>query len=907
MSERDTDGQERRWLRRLQALEQENHRHLRAVELREQERLERLAARKATRRLLSEEAIQRLYAHAAALRTEVSALRTDLLRLRASWFYKPFALIRRIEEAVLRRSPRIGSAPDRPDGAAGLRFDIDTLSDCIFRGSGDLSGWCLNLNGEPPRAVRARAGEHVFDGVYGTSRPGIGSGFSNVPGSGNSGFRVHLELPEGTHDVALEALLGRAWREFARIPVVCLAPLAPRCHFWLDAPLGYTVVLGAGEELKISGWCVPGVGGRIHGIRVLMNDTVYVGEHALPRPDVARLLPDVPFAENGGFMINARVAPGRYHGCIQAQDGTGAWQEVAVREWRIVQGIPKLEMLSPSAATASLPPAQVYRDWFDRARAGADALERQRRACAVQTDGPLLSVVIPCYNSPPGWFGELLDSLRVQTYSRFECLIVDDASTQVAHLEPARRMARDDARFRLIERERNTGVGGATRTGADACTGDYVLVADHDDLVEPDALFEIAAAIAAERPDVVYTDEVLADESGQVFGAALRPAFNYDYLLSHPFIVHLTAIRRELVVQAGSYDPLLPVSQDYDLLLRVAALTRRFHHVPKALYRWRIHGASTGHRHAALVMEYSREAIGRHLRLAGRNEAEAWVEDGPVMNSFRVRYLIAPAKVSVIVLAGGERPDAAACLRTFWEHTRFPEGVVTELTLVAPPSAISEDLRRLEYRIVEIAAGDSVAALLNRAVRESSGDYLLFLDADVTVSGEGWLEALMEPLAQGDVAAAGGKLVSPQTGLIEHAGVIVGFDGSAAMEHRGFPESQGGLPFPGHGQGLAAVRECSALSGACLLVRRSAFDQAGGFDPVYRRAFHDYDLTLSLRAQGQRCVFTPHARLFWSGPAPAPDADRAHFAAKWSQGLRAGDPFYNPNLARAGRMFWPAG
>jgi GT2 family glycosyltransferase len=565
----------------------------------------------------------------------------------------------------------------------------------------------------------------------------------------------------------------------------------------------------------------------------------------------------------------------------------------------------KPEELSAPVAMASLPAAEAYQAWHARTRAGVAELERQRQEAASWQNAPLLSVVIPSYNSRPGWFAELIDSLRGQTYPRFECLIVDDASTQKSHLDRAGSAAREDPRFRVIEHRENLGVGGATRTGADASIGDYVLVVDHDDVLEPDALFEIAGAIRGGGADVVYTDEVLVSEAGSVFSAALRPAFSYDYLLSHPYIVHLTAVRRELVIASGSFDARLPVSQDYDLLLRVAALTRKFHHVPKALYRWRIHGTSTGHRQAGLVMQISRAALQRHLRLVGGHAAGAWVEDGPVMNTFRVRYPVAPAKVAVVVVGGGTA-DARECLRAFWEQTRFPEGVVADVTVVAPPEKIGAELRRLEYRVVELASDSGLAAQLNAAAGQTQGEHLLFLDAGAIPADENWLQALIEPLAQPDVAAVGAKLVNPRTGLIEHAGAIVGFDGSVGMEHRGFPEKEGGLPFPGHGHGLAVIRDCSALSGACLMVRRRSFTAAGGFDPEYAGAFHDFDLALRLRAGGQRVVFTPYARLFWEGSAAPTGAELARFGARWSEAIRAGDPFYSPNLARAGKMFWPA-
>lgn len=573
-------------------------------------------------------------------------------------------------------------------------------------------------------------------------------------------------------------------------------------------------------------------------------------------------------------------------------------------------------------------PCRVLPDAATTARAlaalrpSAGVLRRQRAAVDEWPVRPLLSVIIPCFNSRPEWLAALLQSMLDQSYPIWECLLVDDASSVRAHVPVVAHFVAEDERFRWVQSEVNVGPGGASAIGVEEARGDYFAVVDHDDVLEPNALYEMACVIRAVQPAVVYSDEVLVDEFGAVLRAEFRPDFDYALLLSHPYIVHLTFVRRALALAVGNFRRDWPICQDYDLLLRVAAKSPDFVHVPKVLYRWRTHGGSTGHLLRARVNRLSVQALDGHLEQMGVSAAEGWAEPGLSFNFFRLRRRIAPCQVRVIIPTRDRVDLLQTCLSSLASQTVLPVGVRWGLTVVDNGSVESASLRYLEAvraagnRVLPMPGAFNFSSLNNAAAARCEADFLLFLNNDIEVIEPGWLEAMLELMAWPDVGVVGAKLLYPETGLIQHAGVVVGFNGTAAHDHQFYPEKLGegdGAHWaPGHGHGLLTIRECSAVTAACMLVRRSAFDEVGGFDEQLAVGFGDTDLCLRLKQRGWRTLFTPYARLIHHESASRgvseedshPD-DTALFKRRWSRFMRTGDPFYNRNLALTGVPYWP--
>ncbi len=566
----------------------------------------------------------------------------------------------------------------------------------------------------------------------------------------------------------------------------------------------------------------------------------------------------------------------------------------------------------------TLPSASAYKKWYAHHRCKAEDLEQQRREIQEWPETPLVSLAIPCYNSPSHWLDALLASIHRQSYPDWECILVDDASSRSEHLAVIDRWRGQDSRFRLIQHDHNQGVGGASQTGLEAARGEYFAVVDHDDLLEPDALYEVAKTIREHHPDVMYSDEMLVRNNGRIIRCEFRPQFSYHFLLSHPYIVHLTAFRRDLLLQVGGFDQSLQVSQDYDLLLRVAAVTHDFRHIPKVLYQWRIHPASTGHQQMARVTENSLAALNRHLRLAGLAEDEALAVAGLSFNFFRIRYKIEPATVSIIIPTRDRVDLLRMCVESLLGRTRLPAGVALELIVAnngsSQPDTLAyfAELEKQGHRVVDAPGSFNFSRINNIAAARAQGEFLLFLNNDIEIVEPDWLEAMLEPMIWDNVGVVGAKLLYPDIGLIQHAGVVIGFNGIAAHDHQFYSEYENGRLAPGHHHALLAVRECMAVTAACMLIRREAFDKVGGFDTDLQVGFGDTDLCLRLRQAGYLCLFTPYARLIHHESATRGyDAVDTHptdtqlFKERWAEQLVAGDPYYNPNLSLSGRLFAP--
>ena len=622
-------------------------------------------------------------------------------------------------------------------------------------------------------------------------------------------------------------------------------------------------------------------------------------------------------------LMQRKPDPGAHGQILQILQEIAAWRQVR----------PDLEKRPPSpdsmAASAQperyahlpvlhLPSARAYKQWYAQNRCQAKELERQRLEIKEWPVTPFISLAVPCYNSPARWLDALLASIRQQSYPAWECILVDDTSSRAEHLVIIERWCNRDNRFRLVKHECNQGVGGASQTGLEAARGEYFAVVDHDDLLEPNALYEIANVVRQHHPDVVYSDEALIRNNGRIIRCEFRPQFSYHFLLSHPYIVHLTAFRRDLLLQVGGFDRNLQVSQDYDLLLRVAAVTQDFLHIPKVLYQWRIHPASTGHQHMAKVTENSLAALNRHLRLVGFAEDEALAVEGLSFNFFRVRYTLKPAIVSVIIPTRDRVDLLKMCVESLLGKTRLPTGIKLELIVANNSSSQSDtlayfaELEKQGHRIVDAPGDFNFSWINNVAAGQAKGEFLLFLNNDIEIVEPDWLAAMLEPMIWDEVGVVGAKLLYPAIGLLQHAGVIIGFNGTAAHDHQFYPEYENGHLAPGHYHALLAVRECAAVTAACMLVRREAFEKTGGFDTDLQVGFGDTDLCLRLRQAGYLCLFTPYARLIHHESASRGyDALDTHpldtqlFKERWADQLAKGDPYYNPNLVLSGRLFEP--
>jgi len=542
-----------------------------------------------------------------------------------------------------------------------------------------------------------------------------------------------------------------------------------------------------------------------------------------------------------------------------------------------------------------------YRRTFDQA-AQAGILSR----IAGMSAPPLISILMPTYNTPERMLRETLDSVLGQLYPHWELCIGDDGSPQPHVKKILKKYAARDARIKLFLGEENRGVSHASNRALSLANGEFVVLLDHDDILEEQALFRVAECVQADDPDMLYSDEVLISGDGStVMDYVFRPAFSPELLRSHPYIVHMVGFRTHLLREIGGFDETLGISQDYDLILRASEKAGCIVHIPEILYRWRIHGNSAGHQKMQQVMEVSKGVLTRHLE---RCHESGQVSDGPGFNFFDIRYPLDPqARVAIIIPTKNHGELVRQCIESIERTVRE---VAFDIVLIDhasddPASLAYFETLKSRLRVLRYEGAFNFSAINNWAVSRLEREYshYLFCNNDIEAIRPGWLERMMEPAQNPSVGIVGAKLFYPDCKTIQHAGVCVGAFGRA--EHYGkFLRLPDDRLEPGYLGGLVINHEVSAVTAACLLISKKAFDEAQGFDEKIAVGFGDVDLCLKVGEKGYRVVFCPYAELVhhesYTRGTSSEDAhpeDTALYRDKWHALLNAGDFYFNPNLS----------
>lgn len=553
--------------------------------------------------------------------------------------------------------------------------------------------------------------------------------------------------------------------------------------------------------------------------------------------------------------------------------------------------------------------ADIYHRWIT----SYDTLnDGDRRAIAAHVramrDPPLISVVVPVYNPAEAHLRAMLDSVLAQLYPNWELCVADDAST-AAHVRPVlEEYARRDTRVKVEFRETNGHISAASNSALALATGGYVALLDHDDTLAEHALYIVAVAIA-DNPDadLLYSDEDKINDAGLRTEPYFKPDFGIDLLLGQNFISHLGVYRTEAIRAAGGFRLGYEGSQDYDLALRVIARTKGpVVHMPWVLYHWRLFpGAGTfSSTQISKASKAARKAIADYLQGQG---VEAAVE--PWVHAYhRVVRADLPAwpKVSAIVPTRDHLSILRVCVEGLLERTDYPsiELVIANNDSVEPETLAYLDRLRADPRvkILDVPGPFNFSAINNQAVRASSGEIVLLLNNDIEVIESGWLKELVKHAARPEVGAVGAKLLYPD-GTLQHGGVVLGLNGVAGHLHSGVPASS-----PGYFGWLRIAHNVSAVTAACLALRRSVFDEVGGLDEVdLKVAFNDVDLCLKISEKGYAVVWTPEAVLtHWESKSRGSDltpqhlgrfkSEIAYMHERWGERLER-DHFFNPNLS----------
>jgi GT2 family glycosyltransferase len=524
---------------------------------------------------------------------------------------------------------------------------------------------------------------------------------------------------------------------------------------------------------------------------------------------------------------------------------------------------------------------------------------------------------MPVYNTPRAFLRQAVESVQAQLYTHWELCIADDASPEPEVFALLQELAAADDRIKIMRREVNGHISASSNSALALATGDFVALMDHDDVLAEHALFEVVAALNDNRDlDLIYSDEDHIDQHGRRNNAYFKSDFNIDLLLGQNMISHLGVYRRSLLEQVGGFRLGLEGSQDYDLALRVvdATVPARIHHIPAVLYHWRSNTgqATFSEEFMQRCLDTARRALTDHL--ARRGQRGVVLEHPKVPSWQRVKRAVPdPAPLVSVIVPTKDKPEILRpCIEGILHRTDYQNlQVIIVDHQSTDPAALDLLARLAEDPRVEIMPYEgpfNYSAINNAAVKRARGTLLALLNNDVDVINPEWLDEMVALAALPEVGAVGAKLFYPD-GRVQHAGVLLGAGGVAGHYFHLFDASD-----PGYFGRAVMTSSVAAVTAACLVVRRSVFDEVGGFDEVNLPvAFNDVDLCLKIGEAGYRNVWTPHAQLthYESLSRGSDEVGERHerfkrevefMMQKWD-GLLASDFSYNPNLALPGCAF----
>lgn len=510
---------------------------------------------------------------------------------------------------------------------------------------------------------------------------------------------------------------------------------------------------------------------------------------------------------------------------------------------------------------------------------------------------PTISIVMPVYNTEEVWLRQAIESVRKQIYPRWELCICDDGSTAVQVSRILTEYSQRDERIRVVASPRNGGISAASNNALALATGEFVGLLDHDDELTPDALYEVVTLLNDEPElDFIYTDEDKITVEGRREEPFFKPDWSPDLLLSMNYIAHFAIIRRSLLGEAGGFTEGLEGSQDYDLFLRLSEKTQKIGHIAKPLYSWRKIPYSTADDRQAKPYAHTagRRALQAHLQRRG---VSAEVCDGlNVPFGYRVRYHFEEQPLVSIIIPTKDRVELLRrCLDLIEKKTTYRHFEILILDNQSEKKETLEYFARSPHRVISVPGPFNYSRINNIGVTHAQGEILLFLNNDTEVIAEEWLTAMLEHACRPEVGAVGAKLLYPNR-TIQHAGVVLGHGGVAGHAFWYLPEKE-----PGYFYFPQVIRNCSAVTAACMMMRKSVFTEVGGFDEQIHVAFNDVDLCLRVREKGYLVVYTPYATLYHLESATRkklhPIENEAYFRKRWGKIVQAGDPYYNPHLS----------
>ncbi len=699
--------------------------------------------------------------------------------------------------------------------------------------------------------------------------------------------------------ILMELLTGRTWRtlraagdlikKFAPSQAVSQQVISRNGSYLVcDEPKLSDRTPRSGK-ITVRGWCLAPDGVDSVQVEIAGLPRIETAPN-VPRPDVKKAHPELDRTGHAGFSLT--------FDSLQLPNGRHAIAIRLISKGRVVNKTKTAVLIDHEKGFSS-----EYERWIHEfERLDDDVIQLKLPSLE---ERPLISVVMPVYNTDPSELTAAIESVLDQSYETWELCVADDCSSRPDVKGILQQFADCDSRIKLAFQNERGGISKTCNKALEMASGDYICFLDHDDTFAPHALAYVCETLdRSPATDLIYSDEDKLDQHGKRFDPFFKPDWSPDLLLSENYMSHLLVLRRKLLQKVGPFCPECDGSQDYDLILRATEYASRIEHIPRVLYHWRAGLAST-----ATALEYkeyalsaARRALERHCDRIGK---QIGVEPGRRIGRWRVRYPTPKGtRVSIIIAAGGKAGALRDNLDSIFQKTTYGDYEVAIIDnskhsgiekVVSEFNAARRQLRYIDQRNQPF----NYSALNNAAARECDSPLLLFLNDDTSVIAPDWLESLVELIVRPEVGAVGAKLLYPDR-RIQHAGVVMGIYDNCGHAFKGLDsDGQHYFDFPD------VIRNVSAVTGACLMTKSNVFWDADGFDETeFAVAFNDIDLCLKIGSLGYRVLYTPHALLYHHEAfsktskhlIPHPE-EVAAMRSKWDS-IIAHDPYYSPNLTR---------
>ena len=548
-----------------------------------------------------------------------------------------------------------------------------------------------------------------------------------------------------------------------------------------------------------------------------------------------------------------------------------------------------------------------YDTWLRIMRVSRQELFEQRKTKF--SYAPKFSVVVPLYHTPAKFLKDLVRSMMYQSYANWELCLVN-ASPEDVHLTSLlENWAMRDKRIRVIRLEKNLGIAQNTNAGIAASTGEFIAFLDHDDFLEPDALFCYADALNKDKTiDVFYSDEDKTDEyAAHYFYPHFKSDFNIDLLHANNYMCHFLAVRKSLVDTVGGLNEKFDGAQDYDFVLRLTENTKKIYHCPRILYHWRCSNQSTAANQGnkMYAIHAGKAALNAHYKRLGWN---ARAQEGAVDGWYQTKFTLKEEPlVSILIPNKDHTDDLDVCLNSFFERADYQnyEFIIIENNSVLPETFAYYEKIEKEHDNVKVVyweAGFNYSAINNFGFKFAKGDYIMLLNNDVELITPDIFQSMLGFCMRPEVGIVGAKLLYNDH-TVQHAGVLVGAGGLADHVFKGLHEDD-----PGYMGRAISSQDVSAVTAACLMVKKSVYEEVGGLEEEFQVAFNDVDFCLKVRKAGYLIVYDADVKLFhYESKSRGMEDTTERFIrfgnemmllnSKWDILSTFVDPYYNPNLS----------